>query len=202
MARNKHYVYIIPDYKWNDGSIGKIGVTQNPDRRAKEYKLESLTILEEHTNAKVASKREIELQKQYGFKVDTREYWKTLKMQKKSQTPESQIKRTIKMKGKSMHLCHTPEAIKKRVAKTNWEQARKKAAMNTDYKAIMAKREIDYNKRKKPINQYDLEGNFIKQWDSSQSAGKSLGKANGSDITQCCKGKKKIAFNYIWKYAN
>jgi hypothetical protein len=184
--RNKHYIYLIEDYQWKNGSIGKVGVTQNPERRAKEYKLESLTILEEHTNAKVASKREIELQKQYGFKVDTREYWKTLKWQKKTST----------------------------------KKARKKAVANTDYKAIAKKvdykaRNIDYKARnmkvnwkakaakcKKPINQYDLEGNFIKQWDSATDISLFLGVINGTNITACCKGRLNHAYKFKWKYAN
>jgi hypothetical protein len=152
----KYWIYIIPDYQWKDGSIGKIGVTDNLERRAKQYKLESLTILEEHTNAKEVSKREIELQKQYGFKVDTREYWKTIVWQRKGN----------KVVGK-------PEIREKMSAKV-----------------------------KKPINQYDLEGNFIKQWDGIIEATKFLNKNFSVGIIACCQGKQKTAYKFKWEYAN
>ena len=43
---SKYHIYIIRDYVWKDGSIGKIGATEDIQRRAKSYKLESLEILE------------------------------------------------------------------------------------------------------------------------------------------------------------
>lgn len=49
-----------------------------------------------------------------------------------------------------------------------------------------------------PILQYDLNGNFIKEWSGMREAKRVLGiKGN---ITQCCKGKRKTASGYIWKY--
>lgn len=55
----------------------------------------------------------------------------------------------------------------------------------------------------KPINQYDLNGNFIKRWNSAREAARELGYKNHSNITGCCKGKYgfKTAYNSIWKYA-
>ena len=54
-------------------------------------------------------------------------------------------------------------------------------------------------KKSKPIIQYDLDGNFIKEWLSATEAAKSLGK-DKSNICICCKGKTKYAYGYIWKY--
>ena len=51
----------------------------------------------------------------------------------------------------------------------------------------------------KPVVQYDLQGNFIKEWESLQHAALSLGKRN-SNICECCKGKIKTAYGYIWKH--
>jgi len=51
----------------------------------------------------------------------------------------------------------------------------------------------------KPILQYDLEGNFIKEWESATTAARFLNKQNGN-IVECLKGKKKKAYGYIWKY--
>lgn len=50
------------------------------------------------------------------------------------------------------------------------------------------------------INQYDLNGNFIRQWDCIRHVQKEL-KINNSNIVACCKGKRKTAGGYIWKYS-
>ena len=52
------------------------------------------------------------------------------------------------------------------------------------------------DKIKKPILQYDLEGNFIKEWPSTTDVGKEFIKG----INHCLRGRQKTAYNYIWKY--
>lgn len=52
-------------------------------------------------------------------------------------------------------------------------------------------------KNKKPINQYKLDGTFIRTWDSITEAEQSL---NICNISQCLTGKSKIAGNYQWRY--
>lgn len=47
---------------------------------------------------------------------------------------------------------------------------------------------------------YDLNGNFIKEYLSIGEAGRSLNKKHYSAISAVCKGKRKTAFGYIWKY--
>jgi len=61
----------------------KIGCTQDLRYRMARQKVKEgeYEIIEYHTNAKVASEREIELQKQYGYPVDRIPYWKTLRNQ-------------------------------------------------------------------------------------------------------------------------
>jgi hypothetical protein len=54
--------------------------------------------------------------------------------------------------------------------------------------------------QKKKILQYDLQGNFIKEWESVSSASKNVNTSAGN-ITECCKGKHKYAYGYKWKYA-
>lgn len=51
---------------------------------------------------------------------------------------------------------------------------------------------------KKPVNQYDLQGNLIKRWKSIYDAQKELKIRN--HINEACEGKRKIAYGYIWKY--
>lgn len=49
-----------------------------------------------------------------------------------------------------------------------------------------------------PINQYDLDGNFIKTWKSATEVKNVLG-YDDSIIRKCCKGKYKTMYNYQWK---
>jgi len=51
------------------------------------------------------------------------------------------------------------------------------------------------------INQYTLDGIFIKQWESGKFIKEELGLSTG-DISSCCSGKQKTAHKYIWKYAD
>jgi predicted GIY-YIG superfamily endonuclease len=54
---------------------------------------------------------------------------------------------------------------------------------------------------KKPIIQYDLEGNFIKEWESAKEAQRQTG-VNNSAINNTLKGISKTSGGYIWKYKN
>lgn len=51
-------------------------------------------------------------------------------------------------------------------------------------------------KIKKPILQFDLKGNFIREWPSATDVGKEVNDA----ICNCLKGKSKTSLGYIWKY--
>lgn len=53
--------------------------------------------------------------------------------------------------------------------------------------------------QKLPILQYDLNGNFIKEWDGVIDATKAVGK-HSTNIVRCCQGKFKQAYGFIWKY--
>lgn len=49
------------------------------------------------------------------------------------------------------------------------------------------------------VNQYNLEGDYIKQWESVASIERELGYSKAS-ISGCCNGIYKKAHGYIWKY--
>lgn len=51
----------------------------------------------------------------------------------------------------------------------------------------------------KPIVQYDLEGNFIKEWASAMQAEREGG-FNSGNICKVCRGKLKKYKDFIWKY--
>lgn len=53
----------------------------------------------------------------------------------------------------------------------------------------------------KKVNQYDLDGNLIKKWNSILSAEKNLEINRASvNISACCKNKIKTAYGYKWEY--
>ena len=53
---------------------------------------------------------------------------------------------------------------------------------------------------KKKIHQFDLNGSFIKEYESVKQAGEELGIDN-TGISKCLKGHLKKSGGYIWKYA-
>ena len=53
--------------------------------------------------------------------------------------------------------------------------------------------------RSKPVLQFDLNGNFIKEWECATQVEKELGISH-CHICQCCQNKRKSAGGYIWKY--
>ena len=51
----------------------------------------------------------------------------------------------------------------------------------------------------KPVLQFDLNDNLVKEYPSIKQAERDTGFAN-QHISACCKGKLKQAYGYIWKY--
>lgn len=56
-------------------------------------------------------------------------------------------------------------------------------------------------KKSKPVNQYTLEGIFIKTWIGASQAMKELG-IDKASISRVCNGKKKSAGGFYWSYNN
>ena len=55
-------------------------------------------------------------------------------------------------------------------------------------------------KRSKPVLQYDLEGNFIKEWVSINECVRNG--YNQGNVAACCRGKRKYHKGFIWRYKN
>lgn len=55
-------------------------------------------------------------------------------------------------------------------------------------------------KVKKPIEQYTLDGIFIKKWDSIIEACNFYNMTNSSNLIKVLKGKGKSCNGYYWKY--
>lgn len=85
----------------------------------------------------------------------------------------------------------------KRIANTDF----KSKAANTDYKAIVAKvnQKEKAKKLMKSVSQFDLQGNWIKDWESITQVSKELN-FEFSSISMCCRGKLKKSQGFIWKF--
>ena len=164
---NKIYtIYHIPEFVYSDGSIGKIGVSHRLTGRIKQNLKKSLEgftkweVLEEHDCKYEVSDREIELQKQYGYKVDTIPYWKTIN----NPTKEGRRKG-----GYNLHKRYPNLASE--LGKVN---GKKNAEAGNMFIMANAAKKVN----RKPIIQYDKEGNFIKEWEGLNVAQIELGIQN------------------------
>lgn len=55
------------------------------------------------------------------------------------------------------------------------------------------------NPNSKPIMQFDLEDNFIRNWESAEQVKRELGYC-AENIRSCCNGRRKKANGYKWKF--
>lgn len=68
-------------------------------------------------------------------------------------------------------------------------------------KNISSYKRTAHNRR--AVNQYTLDGIFIRQYESLQDAGKEYGSKNSDKtIGQCCFGRQKMAYGFLWEYAD
>lgn len=70
---------------------------------------------------------------------------------------------------------------------------------NTKQAIVMGLCNKRIEKTRKPINQYDLEHNFIKKWNSIEEAKNTL---NILHISEVCNKSRKSAGGYIWEFIN
>lgn len=135
------YIYHVPGVK--------IGCSQNIKKRINAQKFSHYEILEEHYDVFEASNREIQLQKQYGYKVDNIPYWMSLERITKAQKISEQTK----------HKWLPKVDWKAREAKIDAEAKWNKVKSHPNY---INRRIVNSSwKLKKVLLQYDLDGNFI-----------------------------------------
>jgi group I intron endonuclease len=99
---------------------------------------------------------------------------------------------------------------KKRTLETKQKMRENKLGKPSNFKGCShsktTKQKMRENKLGKPSNrkkikifQYDLNENFVKEWESVNEI-KSQLNLNKTSILNCCQNIQKKAFNYIWKY--
>lgn len=89
-------------------------------------------------------------------------------------------------------------------AKENTQHAYKNGLItritNRKKTAILNNVKNAWKKTRKRVNQYDLAGNFIKEYKSISEAGK-INNIPFSNISSCCRKNVKTAGGYQWQYA-
>lgn len=147
----------------------KIGVSQEPDNRTKRQGFSEYEILETHNCIYEVSKREQDLQKQYGYKVDNVPYWKT-------------------------RLTPTKEGIIKggKIAgEKNKEQFKKIASEHAVNNSLKSRWKLQ-----KKVYQYDLDGNLIQTFNGAREAKRLLGYCMGSNLRRKKKTCHGFVFSY------
>lgn len=71
---------------------------------------------------------------------------------------------------------------------------------------VKTSQEVNQEKFSKYVNQYDLQGNYIKTYSGVREAARAVSKETtnlggaASHISDVCRGKRKTAYRYIWKF--
>lgn len=96
---------------------------------------------------------------------------------------------------------HT-EAMQKLAQDPEWQknvrEGAKKRAADPEY----LKKTAEANRKRccKPVNQYTIDGEFVKTWSSTTEAARELG-FQQTNISHCLHGNQHTAGGYIWKFA-
>lgn len=130
-----------------------------------------------------------------GFRISSRDYQYLRELCANTPLPPERIAKLVAShKGKpspQRGLKHTPEQVEKnRIAQTGKKQSEK-----TKEK----RRQGMMGKNNKPILQFDKDGNFIKEWHSTNEASRQLG-IGDSGIWKAMNGRRKYFGGFIWKY--
>jgi group I intron endonuclease len=118
----------------------------------------------------------------------------------KKQSEETIQKRSQKIKGQKRS-----EATKKLMReskkgiKITWGDKISEAKQKSSYKMSKETAQKISMKIRKPILQYDIEGNFIQEFDSAKTAQEITG-IKFDNISMALRGKSKTAGGYVWKY--
>jgi hypothetical protein len=165
----------------------KIGCSTNPERRVKNQGYSKFEILEQHSDIKLAAKREIELRNQYGYKEDNvkTDYVQHYQFGKKGRanmTPGKGAKTQIK--NKIGMFAYTKE---------------ERLALNTKANIIRAR--ISAEKRRRPVSAFDFKtGKHIADFPSIKDAAIKFNASTGN-VGSVINGRRNHTKGYTFKYA-
>jgi len=124
-----------------------------------------------------------------------------IRLNNKSSLPEVRFKKSLASKGKNkseefkqkMRGRKISEETRMRMSKA--QKGIKRKSPDPKFKESMSKCHM------KPILQYDLQMNLIREWDSAKSAMAVISPSTqNAGITHCARGRKKTYKGFIWKY--
>jgi group I intron endonuclease len=107
----------------------------------------------------------------------------------------TQASKTLKLS--SSDICQCCKNKKKTCGGYKWKYLNEDF-QNSNYKPRTIKGNTP-NKNTKAVIQMDLKGNFIRDWKYIRQACKELN-IEGFHISSCCRGKRKSAYGFKWKY--
>ena len=91
--------------------------------------------------------------------------------------------------------------INKVCNKLNIDKLSVRTALKSKNITPLSSQEVAKREQSNIINQYDLENNYIQSFPSAKEAARMINKPKGvSHITDVCKGRRKTAYGYIWKW--
>jgi len=103
-------------------------------------------------------------------------------------------------KSKTNHICYKNIKRTEKILESNKHNYELGSNRNKKISSKLLGRKAEWmKKRSKNIIQYDKQMTFIKEWKSASEAGIVLNK-QASAISECCNGKRKSAYGYIWKF--
>jgi group I intron endonuclease len=99
------------------------------------------------------------------------------------------------------HQCYSNPERALRIVDSNLIHYQTGSDRNKKISEKLIGREVSWVKEalSKPILQYDKQGNFIQEWKSASEAAKSLNK-HSSSISECCSGKRKSIYGFVWRF--
>jgi hypothetical protein len=80
------------------------------------------------------------------------------------------------------------------------EQKNNRRGKGTGPNPLITKAKTNHPGISKTVLQYDLEGNFIKEWKSCAEVGRVLFDGKSQCINDCASGRQKIGYGYQWFY--
>jgi hypothetical protein len=178
--------YWIQQFKqWGFNLINKNegggGLNKHSDKTIEKIRAKKIGIKQNRT--KIRKDKGLEHVKTIGIKIGAPKGFKM--------SEEAKLSKNLKQVGKPKHTKESKNKIGNfHKGKDNFgnkgkklkEEHRRKAAEN----------------RYKPILQYSLDMNLIKEWNSL----KEIKQNYSGDIGACCRGKQKTSLGYKWKYKN
>jgi hypothetical protein len=179
-----YYIYHIPGVK--------IGCTTNIEKRINQQGFTEYELLETHTDIKIASKRERELQNQYGYKVDKILYSTSIYHFNKAKSKIDYSKNGKRLANWGKETGHLQKIqllggkVQGKINVENGHLDRMRNKSNFNKKSILG-----YNR---------FTNEFIGKWSSLKECAEEL-TLKVPKISECINGKRKWHKEYTFRYA-